>query len=195
MGLRLHVWSEDTFKRIPKGLDAKFVMHDELIEEQMLFSVARILIDFFQSEPIQEWVSIRCDGTVFHVYIKEFSGEVLSRQEKNQEVEGVGHDDVDDKRAVEIEVAIDDSMNRELEPVKHGMRMEGEADMELMKEKGILDERERVRKERGDGKAQYKMGGHSDKRISESNGSSYPFPFEFRPCSNGIHAHKELKAD
>ncbi|MED6144723.1 hypothetical protein PIB30_018196 [Stylosanthes scabra] len=43
MGLPLHVWSEETFMLIAKGVDAKLVMQNELTKEGASFSVARIL--------------------------------------------------------------------------------------------------------------------------------------------------------
>ncbi|MED6206633.1 hypothetical protein PIB30_028623 [Stylosanthes scabra] len=41
-----------------------------------LFSMARILIDCYQWEPIQEWITLNCDDHVFEVFAKEFGGEV-----------------------------------------------------------------------------------------------------------------------
>ncbi|MED6209185.1 hypothetical protein PIB30_052337 [Stylosanthes scabra] len=63
-----------------EGLDAKMVMLDEITVNKKSFSVGRVLVDCFQWEPIQEWISIRCEGTIFDVYIKEFGSEILSKQ-------------------------------------------------------------------------------------------------------------------
>ncbi|MED6126523.1 hypothetical protein PIB30_079344, partial [Stylosanthes scabra] len=87
MGLPIQVWSDDTFVKIVKGLDTKFVMLDERTKNRRSFSVARVLVDCFQWEPVQEWMSIRCEGTTFDVFIKEFGGEVLSQQVHPEEAE------------------------------------------------------------------------------------------------------------
>ncbi|MED6157506.1 hypothetical protein PIB30_023703 [Stylosanthes scabra] len=43
------------------GMDAKLVMQDEITEDQKSFSVTRIIIDSFQWEPIQQWLTIKCE--------------------------------------------------------------------------------------------------------------------------------------
>ncbi|MED6158146.1 hypothetical protein PIB30_030203 [Stylosanthes scabra] len=80
MGIPIHIWSEDTFRRIARGLDGKFIMLDGLTEKMRSFSIARLLLDCFQWESIQEWVSIKCEEVTFDVYVKEIRGEVLSAQ-------------------------------------------------------------------------------------------------------------------
>ncbi|MED6160033.1 hypothetical protein PIB30_047650 [Stylosanthes scabra] len=80
MGLPIHVWSEDTFKRIARGLNGLMVMQHDLTESGASFSVARILIDCYQWKPIQEWIVVESEGVEFEVYVKEFGEEVLSKQ-------------------------------------------------------------------------------------------------------------------
>ncbi|MED6158790.1 hypothetical protein PIB30_035994 [Stylosanthes scabra] len=80
MGLPIHVWSEDTFDRIAKGMDGILVMQHELTKERASLTVARFLIDCFQWEPIQEWISVTCEDAVFQVYVKEVGADFLSFQ-------------------------------------------------------------------------------------------------------------------
>ncbi|MED6143986.1 hypothetical protein PIB30_011231 [Stylosanthes scabra] len=79
MGLPLHAWSNETFETIVKGIDANLVRQDEITEEWRSFSVVKLLIDCFQWEPIQEWITVICDDVIFDVYIKEFGEEMLTR--------------------------------------------------------------------------------------------------------------------
>ncbi|MED6134531.1 hypothetical protein PIB30_037830 [Stylosanthes scabra] len=170
IGLLIHVWSGDTFEKIAKGLDARMVRLDELTEDRRSFSMARTLVDCFQWEPIQEWITIKCEGTVFDVYVKEFRGEILSRQVhpedsgcdetvvenslslfmasihgrevKCQEVETLFWGDDDDERVVVVECLIDGCTIRGLGSMKRSMRMRGAADNELMRGNRVSDERE-----------------------------------------------------
>ncbi|MED6108422.1 hypothetical protein PIB30_023641, partial [Stylosanthes scabra] len=80
MGLPIYVWSEDTFNRIAKKIDGSLVMQHELTKDRASFTVARILIDCFQWEPIQEWISVTCEDAVVQVYVKEIGAEFLSFQ-------------------------------------------------------------------------------------------------------------------
>ncbi|MED6158239.1 hypothetical protein PIB30_030986 [Stylosanthes scabra] len=80
MGVLIHAWSVDTFNKIAKALDGKLITLHYLTGEKASFSVVRILIDYFQWEPIQEWMTLKCDDHEFEVYAKEFGGEVLSWQ-------------------------------------------------------------------------------------------------------------------
>ncbi|MED6187204.1 hypothetical protein PIB30_074238 [Stylosanthes scabra] len=72
--------NQKTFDRIANRLDGKLVMQHYLTEEGASFSVARIIIDYYQWEPIQEWIAVKCDDVQFQVYVKEFGGDVLSIQ-------------------------------------------------------------------------------------------------------------------
>ncbi|MED6107805.1 hypothetical protein PIB30_017695 [Stylosanthes scabra] len=80
MGLPIHVWSEDAFKRIARWLNGSMVMQHDLTESGASFSVARILIDCYQWKPIQEWIVVESEGVEFEVFVKEFGEEVLSKQ-------------------------------------------------------------------------------------------------------------------
>ncbi|MED6191482.1 hypothetical protein PIB30_000582 [Stylosanthes scabra] len=80
MGLPIHVWSEDIFDRIAKGIDRCLVMQHELTKDRASFTVARILIDCFQWEPIHEWISVTCQDAVIQVYFKEIGADFLSFQ-------------------------------------------------------------------------------------------------------------------
>ncbi|MED6209634.1 hypothetical protein PIB30_056674 [Stylosanthes scabra] len=71
---------EVAFERIAKGLDRKLVMPHDLTEEVSLFSMARILINCYQWESIQEWINVKRGEFEIEVYIKEIGGEVLSSQ-------------------------------------------------------------------------------------------------------------------
>ncbi|MED6147772.1 hypothetical protein PIB30_046883 [Stylosanthes scabra] len=168
MGLPLHVWSKETFETIAKGFDAKLVMLDEITENRRSFSVARVLVDCFQWEPIQEWITVKCGGIPFQVYVKEFGCEMLSRQvhpddiskggtmEVNSASEStVNRDDVQARdeedgmfisgnmnqhRTVNVEEAIDGSKNRDVDSVDNDECMHVVADNVLMSEE---NERER----------------------------------------------------
>ncbi|MED6225560.1 hypothetical protein PIB30_094803 [Stylosanthes scabra] len=80
MGLPIHVWSEDTFNWIVRGLVGKLVMQHDLTEGSASFSVARILIDCYQWEPILEWIVVKSEEVEFEVYVKEYGEEVMSKQ-------------------------------------------------------------------------------------------------------------------
>ncbi|MED6126655.1 hypothetical protein PIB30_080533 [Stylosanthes scabra] len=80
MELLIHTWLEDIFRRIIGALDGEMVITHDLTEECASFNIARILIDCFQWELIQEWISVCCEGIEFEVYVKEFGAEVLSQQ-------------------------------------------------------------------------------------------------------------------
>ncbi|MED6125124.1 hypothetical protein PIB30_065686 [Stylosanthes scabra] len=80
MGLPIHTWSKDNFGRIVEALDWKLMMLHDLTDECAFFSVARILIDCYQWQAIQEWIMVKCEEVVFDVYVKEFGAEVLNQQ-------------------------------------------------------------------------------------------------------------------
>ncbi|MED6186445.1 hypothetical protein PIB30_066753 [Stylosanthes scabra] len=70
-------------------------MQDDITEKRRSFSVARVMVDCFQWEAIQEWMVVKCEGTIFDVYVKEFGGEMLTRLVHPE-------DDVSDQLAAEI---------------------------------------------------------------------------------------------
>ncbi|MED6211285.1 hypothetical protein PIB30_072225, partial [Stylosanthes scabra] len=53
MRVPIHAWSKDTFDKMAKALDGKLITPHFLTGEKASFSVARILIDYYQWEPIQ----------------------------------------------------------------------------------------------------------------------------------------------
>ncbi|MED6192685.1 hypothetical protein PIB30_012285 [Stylosanthes scabra] len=64
-------------KRITE-LWGKVVMMDDRTEEAKSFSTARILVDSFQWEMINEWITIKIEDRVFEVFAKEVGPEVYS---------------------------------------------------------------------------------------------------------------------
>ncbi|MED6200323.1 hypothetical protein PIB30_083964, partial [Stylosanthes scabra] len=116
MGLPIHSWLDDTFKRIAGAMDGKLVLIHDLTEECTSFIIARILIDCFRWEPLQEWITVYCDGVDFEVYVKEFGAEVLSQQVHPNEKQG-GED-------AEFLVGIGSSETM-AEPLKNSKEAEG----------------------------------------------------------------------
>ncbi|MED6209235.1 hypothetical protein PIB30_052759 [Stylosanthes scabra] len=211
MGLPIHLWSDDTFAKMVNGLDAKIVMLDEITENRRSFSVARVLVDCFQWEPIKEWMSIRCEGTTFDVYVKEFGGEGL-------EEEALVRDEQNHDRAVGAKSPIDDCTNRDLEIVMDGGRMQSEANRGLISGKRLMNGRDvsgtssgdptnrevwdaengltndMAQKEKKVAAIHEETCGLSEEDITEPTQSSCPFPPGFGPCSSGLHAHKTIGA-
>ncbi|MED6173486.1 hypothetical protein PIB30_059933 [Stylosanthes scabra] len=74
MGLPIYVWSEETFKNIAK-LWGSYVYSDDRTGESLSFTVARFLIDCFEWEPINEWVTLKVEDREFECFVKEFGGE------------------------------------------------------------------------------------------------------------------------
>ncbi|MED6109081.1 hypothetical protein PIB30_030294 [Stylosanthes scabra] len=79
MGLPTMVWSEEMFKCIAE-LWGKYVYSDDRTGESLSFSVARFLIDSFEWENINEWVSVTVGERRFDVFVREFTSEVYSRE-------------------------------------------------------------------------------------------------------------------
>ncbi|MED6193141.1 hypothetical protein PIB30_016235 [Stylosanthes scabra] len=86
MGIPVYVWSEDTFKNISK-IWGNYVYADDRTGESMSFTVARFLIDCFEWEYINEWITIKVEDREFEVHVKEFGCEVYSRESHPNELE------------------------------------------------------------------------------------------------------------
>ncbi|MED6150016.1 hypothetical protein PIB30_068094 [Stylosanthes scabra] len=88
MGLPVGLWCTENLSRITK-LWGKIIKQDDRTEETKSFSTARVLLDSFQWETIHEWVTLKIDGWVFDVFVKEFGSQVYSVQSHSDLVEEV----------------------------------------------------------------------------------------------------------
>ncbi|MED6164436.1 hypothetical protein PIB30_090067, partial [Stylosanthes scabra] len=79
MGLPVQVWCEATFSNIAK-LWGKLILMDDRTEEAMSFSVARFLVDSFEWELINEWVTIKFEEKKFEVHVREVGSEIYTLQ-------------------------------------------------------------------------------------------------------------------
>ncbi|MED6169269.1 hypothetical protein PIB30_019911 [Stylosanthes scabra] len=215
MGLPLQAWSNEAFETIVNGINGKLVKQHEITEERRSFSVVRLLIDCFQWEPIQEWISVKYKGAIFDVYIKEFGGEVLTSQ--------VHHDDFYSDDTV-VENLVLPSMASIHDGGKNGdeertedaktprverdignagevsLRNDNCVNQDLGNVKGgvqmqnVIDNG--VMKEAQENKdwaiASEGTNGLKEGGSCESNELSCPFPPGFGPCKNGLHIHSEL---
>ncbi|MED6193782.1 hypothetical protein PIB30_022700 [Stylosanthes scabra] len=86
IGLSIYVWLEETFKNIAK-LWGSYVYSDDRTGESLSFTVARFLIDCFEWEPINEWDTLKVEDREFECFVKEFGGEVYSRESHPNEIE------------------------------------------------------------------------------------------------------------
>ncbi|MED6181531.1 hypothetical protein PIB30_020101 [Stylosanthes scabra] len=156
------------------------------------------MVDCFQWEPVQEWMFMTCEGTVFDVFVKEVGGEMLIQQV---------HPDVDENdedKAVRENHIID----------VHTSRILGdEADSGVMGRKENRDERDGVEVEQNGPENVVVIGvgngphgcaaqlenetiddrdldiGLDEGEISDTMKPSCPFPHGFGPCRNGFHIH------
>ncbi|MED6216956.1 hypothetical protein PIB30_012962 [Stylosanthes scabra] len=56
------------------------VLADYRTEHYLSFSVARLLIDSYEWNNINEWINLKVDGREIEIYVKEFGGEIYSIQ-------------------------------------------------------------------------------------------------------------------
>ncbi|MED6147395.1 hypothetical protein PIB30_043703 [Stylosanthes scabra] len=77
MGMTVPVWSTENFTKISEKW-GKVIMFDDRTEESKSFSVARILVDCYQWEMVNEWVNVKVEDKIFEVFVKEFGAEVYS---------------------------------------------------------------------------------------------------------------------
>ncbi|MED6165489.1 hypothetical protein PIB30_099966 [Stylosanthes scabra] len=80
--LPIQVWSLETFQRIAQSL-GKLAKQFDLNEGACSFSTARIWVKIYQSEPIQEWLDIKVEGSIFEIFAKEFGRDLYSSQVHN----------------------------------------------------------------------------------------------------------------
>ncbi|MED6118552.1 hypothetical protein PIB30_003768 [Stylosanthes scabra] len=79
MGLLVCMWCEENIKRVAE-LWGKVVLHDDRSGESKSFTTARVMIDCYQWEMVNEWVSIKIENRTFDVFVKETSAEAYSVQ-------------------------------------------------------------------------------------------------------------------
>ncbi|MED6180201.1 hypothetical protein PIB30_008059 [Stylosanthes scabra] len=77
--LPVYAWSEENLNRVA-SLWGKLVMLDDRIEEKKSFSTVRMLVDCYEWERINEWVSVKIGDRKIEIYVKEFGGEIYSVQ-------------------------------------------------------------------------------------------------------------------
>ncbi|MED6133169.1 hypothetical protein PIB30_026096 [Stylosanthes scabra] len=75
--LPMCMWCVENVDRIAM-LWGKTLKHDDRTEEPKSYSIARVLIDCFQWEQINEWVSIKIEDKVIEVFVKECGPEAYS---------------------------------------------------------------------------------------------------------------------
>ncbi|MED6144081.1 hypothetical protein PIB30_012167 [Stylosanthes scabra] len=87
IGMPIKLWSVENFDRIARQW-GKVVRYDDRAEEGKSFRVARILIDSFQWELINEWITVKVDNHRFDILVKEFGWEVYNIQSHPDRAEG-----------------------------------------------------------------------------------------------------------
>ncbi|MED6158077.1 hypothetical protein PIB30_029385 [Stylosanthes scabra] len=92
MGIPVHTWTTETFSNIAKFW-GNMVLLDDKTEEQKYYSVARMLVDCFEWEHINEWVNMKVGEKEFEIYVREFGGEIFSIQSHPDGGEGRGEFD------------------------------------------------------------------------------------------------------
>ncbi|MED6138577.1 hypothetical protein PIB30_075569, partial [Stylosanthes scabra] len=211
LGLPIHVWSEDTFARIARGLDGRVKQH-ELTEEGASFSVARILVDCYQREPIQEWISISCEDVDFEVYVKEVGGEVLSLQvhpEDSISPSGscstcrvqVSREASDENSPVnegtlmekDVDPLIEGAINEicELEQVWGGIKLHTSVDEDML---DPMEVEAQIKPHNSHDCWGLRALFHENGDVDESQSStSCPFPPGFGPCTKENHVHKDIQ--
>ncbi|MED6160011.1 hypothetical protein PIB30_047503 [Stylosanthes scabra] len=218
MGLLLHTWSEDTFRRIANGMDGKLV------------------------RPIHNWLTVKCNEVEFETYVKEFGAKVLSRHVQSlnktdesfvqelpetmsspvsqaREMERSVQEDEDDGVHVEDILVPVQGVNATLNSVLGGMREEENGGMigndvsgarieDDIKSQGLkvldsgLDHHNSLRAQRYNVAQDMSHIGMIDLGLSllfaegennrQENISSdiFPYPPSFEPCGNGAHVHR-----
>ncbi|MED6179816.1 hypothetical protein PIB30_004461 [Stylosanthes scabra] len=77
MGLSVNMWCVENFNTISK-LWGKMILIDDRAKESKSYSIARVLIDSFQWEAINKWISIKIEDITFDVFFKETGAEAYS---------------------------------------------------------------------------------------------------------------------
>ncbi|MED6155459.1 hypothetical protein PIB30_005311 [Stylosanthes scabra] len=102
-GLSINLWCEPNIRRIVE-LWGKVVMMDDRTEEAKTFSTARVLINSFHWEMINEWITIKIDDRAFKVFAKEVGPEVYSVESHPDRGEVISEtiDDVNEKATSDV---------------------------------------------------------------------------------------------
>ncbi|MED6155139.1 hypothetical protein PIB30_002871 [Stylosanthes scabra] len=69
----------ENIRRVAK-LWGKVVLHDDRSGESKSFTIARVMIDCYQWEMVNEWVSIKIENRTFDVFVKETGAEAYRVQ-------------------------------------------------------------------------------------------------------------------
>ncbi|MED6171824.1 hypothetical protein PIB30_044378 [Stylosanthes scabra] len=93
-GMPVCIWCHENFERIAK-LWGKPIRYDDRADESKSFTTVRILIDCFEWEKIQGWISLKVDDRDFEVFVKEFGPEIYSIQSHPDLVDVYSGDDED----------------------------------------------------------------------------------------------------
>ncbi|MED6113225.1 hypothetical protein PIB30_068849 [Stylosanthes scabra] len=79
MGMPICLWCKENFERIA-SLWGKVVQLDDRIELSKSYSIARVLVDCYEWEQINERVKVTVDERSFIVFVKECGSEIYSVQ-------------------------------------------------------------------------------------------------------------------
>ncbi|MED6109483.1 hypothetical protein PIB30_033959 [Stylosanthes scabra] len=205
MGMPVTLWSKEKFNKIAMNW-GKVVMHDDRSELSKSYSVARIMIDSFHWELINEWVSISVDGRIFEVFVKETRAKSYSVQ---------SHPDMVEDDAVSVDQTPTMSLVAETQPMGGGnsnLNTSNVGDplfdtimMEKSSWKQLTNEWRLDQKRPDDLGSQIVQKGISpmkinlikqahEKQLDENSASfgSCSFPPGFGPCLDQFHIHREL---
>ncbi|MED6157128.1 hypothetical protein PIB30_020447 [Stylosanthes scabra] len=183
MGLPIHTWSNNTFEKIVKVLDEKLVMHHNLTEGCESFSVARVLVDTFKWELIQQWLTVKCENVEFEVYTKEIGAEVALKGVPS-EVEETMMKLAEDKRNISDFPRnlrrVDKRWAGRVIRVKSVLRFveaKAHVDMEnTMEDLGLVQ-----------------LFDEQKKGELSTSLDTCPYPPGYGPCKEGAHVHKEMR--
>ncbi|MED6176199.1 hypothetical protein PIB30_085783 [Stylosanthes scabra] len=96
MGLPVGLWCSETINTLAK-LWGKIIKMDYCTEESKSFTTARFLVDCFQWEMVNEWITVKVEDRVFEIFAKEFGSEVYSIQ---------SHPDLEEVSATSMEEVV-----------------------------------------------------------------------------------------
>ncbi|MED6216614.1 hypothetical protein PIB30_009207 [Stylosanthes scabra] len=77
IGMPISLWCPENFENVAK-LWGKVLRFDDRTEEPKSFTIGRILIDSYQWEHINEWISIKIENQTFEVHAKEVGPKMYS---------------------------------------------------------------------------------------------------------------------
>ncbi|MED6164648.1 hypothetical protein PIB30_092244, partial [Stylosanthes scabra] len=96
MGLPVGLWCSETINTLAK-LWGKIIKMDDRTEESKSFTIARFLVDCFQWEMVNKWITVKVKDRVFEIFAKEFGSEVYSVQ---------SHPDLEEVSATSMEEVV-----------------------------------------------------------------------------------------